>query len=118
MPILTATDLSLHYGTTTALDDVTLEVEKNEFVCLRGASGSGKTSLLLIAGGMLRPTSGALRFANADLYGLEPAKRAKLRAAQIGFVFQSFHLVPYLDIVDNEEQGRAEVGSGVEHHRC
>jgi ABC-type lipoprotein export system ATPase subunit len=99
--MLTLRDVTLRYGSTTALDAMSLDVARGEFVSVRGPSGSGKTSLLLIAGGMLRPTSGSLRFANRDLYELDSPARAALRASEIGFVFQTFHLVPYLDIVDN-----------------
>jgi len=99
--ILQLEEVSLRYGTITALDRVSLEIGKGEFVCLRGPSGCGKTSSLLLAGGMLRPTEGTVQLAGRDLYALDPRSRSEIRASQIGFVFQTFHLVPYLDIVDN-----------------
>jgi len=86
---------------TTALEDVTLTVEQGEFVCLCGHSGSGKTTLLLATGAMLRPSEGTVRVAGTDVYSLSPGERAAFRAKHIGFVFQMFHLVPYLDITKN-----------------
>ncbi len=100
-PLLQLEDVSLRYGTTTALDNLSLDIRTGEFVCLRGPSGSGKTSMLLLAGGMLRPTSGIVQLNGRDLYALDTKSRGDLRASEIGFVFQMFHLVPYLDIVDN-----------------
>ncbi|HJO09342.1 MAG TPA: ABC transporter ATP-binding protein, partial [Verrucomicrobiota bacterium] len=72
-----------------------------EFVAVRGPSGSGKTTLLLTLGGMQRPSAGTVQLAGQDLYGLPPSERAKLRSSEIGFVFQMFHLVPYLDLLGN-----------------
>jgi len=88
-------------GKVHALDGVSLRVGDGEFVAVRGASGSGKSTLLLTVGGMVRPTSGRVTVAGADLYALSPNERARLRADKIGFVFQLFHLVPYLDILEN-----------------
>ncbi len=84
-----------------ALDTVDLDVAAGEFVVVRGPSGSGKTTLLLTLGGMIRPTSGTVELDGRDLYALSPAARARLRAEKIGFVFQMFHLVPYLTAVEN-----------------
>ena len=94
-------DVSLHYGETVALGDASLDVAEGEFVCLRGPSGSGKTTLLLLAGGMLRPTTGTVELAGRDLYGLDAAARTEVRAKMVGFVFQTFNLIPYLDLADN-----------------
>lgn len=88
-------------GEVRSLDGVSLAVRRGEFVCLRGPSGCGKTTLLLTLGGMLRPSSGKLRVADRDIYALSSAERARFRAEQIGFVFQMFHLVPYLGLLDN-----------------
>ncbi len=84
-----------------ALDDVCLSVEAGEFMAVRGPSGSGKSTLLLTVGGMVRPTEGRAVVDGQDLYALSSPQRAKLRAEKIGFVFQMFHLVPYLDILEN-----------------
>jgi putative ABC transport system ATP-binding protein len=87
--------------TVDALTDVSLVVSPGEFVVVRGPSGSGKTTLLLTLGGMLRPTAGMVRVDGTDLYGLSEAERAAFRARRIGFVFQMFHLVPYLTAIEN-----------------
>ena len=85
----------------TSLDRFTAEVAEGEFVAVRGPSGSGKTTLLLTLGGMKRPSDGSVQLAGRDLYALSPAERARLRSSEIGFVFQMFHLVPYLDLLGN-----------------
>lgn len=84
-----------------ALDDVSIEIDAGEFVAIRGPSGCGKTTLLLTAGGLLHPDSGELTIAEQRPYDLPPNERAKFRNEQIGFVFQQFHLVPYLSLLDN-----------------
>ncbi len=85
----------------TSLDRFTAKVAKGEFVAVRGPSGSGKTTMLLTLGGMQRPSAGSVQLAGRDLYALSPAERARLRSSEIGFVFQMFHLVPYLDLLAN-----------------
>ena len=85
----------------TSLDRFTAEVAEGEFVAVRGPSGCGKTTLLLTLGGMQRPSDGSVQLAGRDLYALSPAERARLRSSEIGFVFQMFHLVPYLDLLGN-----------------
>jgi len=84
-----------------ALDGVSLDVEKGQFVVLRGPSGSGKTTLLMTVAGMLKPTSGVVSFEEQDVYAMTPRQRGRFRAENIGFVFQMFHLVPYLNVLDN-----------------
>lgn len=88
-------------GQVNALGEVSLEINKGEFVVIRGPSGSGKTTLLMAVGGMLRPTSGRVVVDGNDVYAMSERNRAKFRARNIGFVFQMFHLVPYLNIVEN-----------------
>jgi ABC-type lipoprotein export system ATPase subunit len=88
-------------GAVTALADVTLRLGAGEFVAVRGPSGCGKTTLLLAVGGLLRPDSGKVVVAGQDLYALGEEARARFRAGTIGFVFQQFHLVPYLSVIDN-----------------
>ncbi|MBC7288366.1 MAG: ABC transporter ATP-binding protein [Armatimonadetes bacterium] len=84
-----------------ALDEVTMQVARGEFVVARGPSGSGKTTLLLTIGGMIRPTAGTVSIDGEDVYAMSPAARARLRAKKIGFVFQMYHLVPYLTALEN-----------------
>jgi len=84
-----------------ALDDFSLQVEDGEFVAVRGPSGSGKSTLLLTVGGMIRPTEGRVLTRDTDLYGLSRADRARFRANNLGFVFQMFHLAPYLSVLEN-----------------
>lgn len=85
----------------TVLRNVTLRVNPGEFIVIRGPSGSGKTTLLLMIGGMLQPTEGSVRIDTTDLYSLSVTERARFRAEHIGFVFQMFHLIPYLTSVEN-----------------
>ena len=88
-------------GDVQALRDVNLRIEKGEFVALCGPSGSGKTTLLMTVAAMLRPTAGTVCVEQRDLYAMSIRDRAEFRARNIGFVFQMFHLVPYLNIVEN-----------------
>ncbi len=88
-------------GNVTALDNVTLSIKSGELTAVRGPSGCGKTTLLLIAGGLLSPSSGQVNLDGLDPYELSPEKRTSLRAETIGFVFQQFHLIPYLTVRQN-----------------
>ena len=84
-----------------ALDGVSLDIAEGEFLAVRGPSGSGKTTLLLTMGAMLRPTEGRVLVAGHDVCAMTARDRARLRAETIGFVFQMFHLVPYLNALEN-----------------
>ena len=88
-------------GPIVAVDDVSVSVEAGEFVAVVGPSGCGKTTLLLVAGGLLRPENGEVSIDGTDPYSLSGEQRARFRAEQIGFVFQQFHLVPNLNVLDN-----------------
>jgi len=88
-------------GTVTALDRVDIAVDEGEFLTIKGPSGSGKSTLLLTVGGMIRPSEGRVVVGDADLYSLSSQGRARFRAQSIGFVFQMFHLVPYLSVLEN-----------------
>lgn len=85
----------------TALKEVSFSVRPGELLAVRGPSGCGKTTLLLIAGGLLRPSDGQMSIDGQDPYGLSPEMRSRLRAETIGFVFQQFHLIPYLTVRQN-----------------
>lgn len=78
-----------------------MTIAKGEYVAVVGPSGSGKTTLLSILGGMLSPDSGTVTLENISLYDLSINERAKLRRERIGFVFQTFNLLPYLSALDN-----------------
>lgn len=84
-----------------ALRGIDLTVETGEFVCIMGQSGSGKSTLLTILGGMCHPTSGIVEVDGTALYRLNDDGLADFRARHFGFVFQSFHLVPYLTALEN-----------------
>jgi len=84
-----------------ALDGVSLNVSEGELVTVNGPSGCGKTTLLLTAGGLLYPDEGNISLNGLDLYHIPPEKRAVERAENIGFVFQQFHLIPYLNVLEN-----------------
>jgi ABC-type taurine transport system ATPase subunit len=84
-----------------ALDAVDLEVHPGELVAVVGPSGSGKSTLLFTAGGLLTPDAGQVSLDGRDLYALTQAQRARLRVSEIGFVFQTFNLVPYLTCLEN-----------------
>ena len=84
-----------------ALVDVSISVEAGEFVCVQGPSGCGKSTLLLAGGGLLAGDAGQVLIDGQDPYALAPDERAALRASRVGFVFQQFHLVPYLSVLDN-----------------
>lgn len=88
-------------GKVTALHDVSFSVDPGEVVAVRGPSGCGKSTLLLTAGTLLRPTEGSVAIDGNNPYALAPNSRSALRAGTIGFVFQQFHLVPYLSVIDN-----------------
>ena len=85
----------------TAVNDMSLEIASGEFVALGGSSGCGKSTILLIAGGLLRPDQGELEIMGTRPYEVDSTRRASIRSQYIGFVFQQFHLVPYLDALDN-----------------
>ena len=87
--------------TVEALKGVSVQVEPGKFKLVQGPSGCGKTTLLLAAGGLLAPDAGAVRVDGQDLYALSPDGRARFRADHIGYVFQQFHLIPYLNVLDN-----------------
>ncbi|GAA2660316.1 MULTISPECIES: ABC transporter ATP-binding protein [Actinosynnema] len=87
----------------TALDGVTLTLERGTFTAVMGPSGSGKSTFLNCAAGLERPTSGAVRLGGADLSGLDENRLTALRRDRVGFVFQGYNLVPSLDVLRNVE---------------
>jgi putative ABC transport system ATP-binding protein len=88
-------------GIVTILDGVTLDVPAGQFVAVIGPSGSGKSTLLGLLAGLDRPTTGSVRIDGVDLSSLDEDAVARLRLARIGYVFQSFHLIPTLTALEN-----------------
>ncbi len=105
MPLINITNLTKHYTsgeeTVEALRGVDIAIESGEFITIMGQSGSGKSTLLSVLGGMNHPTTGEVEMAGVKLYQLPGEKLADFRAQNLGFVFQSFHLIPYLTAVEN-----------------
>jgi putative ABC transport system ATP-binding protein len=88
------------------LHGVNLNVQKGEMVAIMGPSGSGKSTLLNTIGLLDRPTSGSYLLDGKEVSKLSPAELAKVRGQKIGFIFQSFNLLPYLSAIDNVELGQ------------
>jgi len=84
-----------------ALRDINLRIEKGTFSIVCGPSGSGKTTLLMTIAAMLRPTQGRVYIEEKNLYNISSQDRAGFRAKNIGFIFQMFHLIPYLNTIEN-----------------
>jgi len=105
MAYIVAENLSKHYGNgnsvVAAIRNISFDIESGEFVGLMGESGAGKSTLLSIMGAMNTPSSGSLMVDDIDIYSLRPEQRADFRREFLGFVFQSFHLIPYLNVVEN-----------------
>ncbi len=105
MCILKATNLKKYYGEgetqVKALDGVSLEVNKGEFVSIIGTSGSGKSTLLHMLGGLDNPTEGTVVIDDKDISGLKGDELCIFRRRKIGFIFQSFNLVPSITVYDN-----------------
>ncbi len=105
MAFMQADSLSKKYTsgdvTVEALKGVSLEVQRGEFVAIVGESGAGKSTLLSLLGGLDRPSGGRLVVDELDVYGLKGEKLADFRSEYLGFVFQSFQLIPYLTALEN-----------------
>jgi putative ABC transport system ATP-binding protein len=84
-----------------ALDAVSLKIERGSFVAITGSSGCGKTTLLLTLGGLVRPSSGAVHFEGKNLYDLPRQELSLFRNRKVGFVLQTFNLIPYLTALEN-----------------
>ncbi len=103
--ILETQDLKKYYGAgenqVRALDGVTLSIRQGEFVAVVGTSGSGKSTLLHMLGGLDRPTSGKVMVDGKDIFRLKDDALCIFRRRKIGFVFQSYNLVPVLNVEEN-----------------
>jgi putative ABC transport system ATP-binding protein len=105
MSFIVCKNIAKRYGqgdsTVNAIDKIELVIENGEFVALMGESGAGKSTLLSILGAMNRPTTGRYVVDDIDVYGLTAEKRSDFRREYLGFVFQSFHLISYLTVLEN-----------------
>ena len=105
MQVLETKDQKKYYGAgdtlVKALDGVDLQVENGEFVAIVGTSGSGKSTLLHMLGGLDRPTGGSVLVEGRDIFALKDEELTIFRRRKIGFVFQSYNLVPVLSVYDN-----------------
>jgi putative ABC transport system ATP-binding protein len=100
-----------------ALDGVSLTVEEHEFLFVVGESGSGKSTLLFTIGGLVRPSSGQVHVEDTPVYDVSVGRRARLRLHRIGFVFQTFNLVPYLTALENVQVPLCLAGKGNREQR-
>ena len=105
MGILETNNLKKYYGSgdtmVKALDGVNFSVENGEFIAIIGTSGSGKSTLLHMIGGLDRPTSGTVKVAGKDIFSLKDDALTIFRRRKIGFIFQSYNLVPVLNVYEN-----------------
>ena len=105
MGYIIAENLTKTYGSgdavVAAVDGISFKIEEGEFVGIMGESGAGKSTLLGMMGAMNAPTSGSLVVEDIDVYSLRQEQRADFRREFLGFIFQSFHLVPYLTVLEN-----------------
>ncbi len=97
--------------TITALRDLNLTIGDGEWLAVQGRTGHGKTTLLQILGGLDRPSAGTITFAGHDLAQLREARVTRLRAESIGFIFQTFNLVPTLSAAENVESALIPLGT-------
>jgi putative ABC transport system ATP-binding protein len=98
-------------GTVTAVRGINLSIGQSEFISIMGESGAGKSTLLSMLGGLLSPTSGEILIGGIDIYKLSTDKRADFRREFMGFIFQSFQLIPYLNVLEN-----VQLPLAVTHH--
>ena len=133
MDIVTVNDLTKIYKQGTdevhAVDHVSFSVKKGEFVAIIGQSGSGKTSLLNLIGGIEHPTSGIVEIDGVDIHAIDDNALAQIRRQKIGYIFQDFNLIPILTaseniimplLLDSKKVDKAELKSlaeflGIEH---
>lgn len=105
MPLIELQDVSKLYGfgdaTTVALDEISLQIEAGEFVAIMGPSGSGKSTLMNIIGLLDQPTQGMYKLNGRAVERFRASRQARIRRDSVGFVFQSFNLLPKLTVLDN-----------------
>ena len=121
VPAVEVRDLSRRFDgppDVVALAPCSFQIQRGEFVSIAGPSGSGKTTLLSILGLLDTPTSGEYLLAGDDVASLSDRERTAIRAHEIGFVFQAFHLVNYRSVIDNVELGLTYQGIGRQRRRA
>jgi len=101
--MLVVENLSKRYGTRSILDGVALSVVAGEYIAIVGESGAGKSTLLNLVAGLETPDAGTIKIDGADIAALDDNARTRLRRTRIGFVFQAFHILPQLTLVQNVE---------------
>lgn len=101
MAILEVSHLEKQFGATQVLQDISFSLEKGQALSIIGASGSGKTTLLNLIGTLEQPDSGTIRIAGVDVSKLGRGEAARFRNRKIGFVFQAYHLLPELTVLEN-----------------
>jgi putative ABC transport system ATP-binding protein len=116
MSYIVADDLVKKFGngdaTVTAVAGISFKINEGDFIGIMGESGAGKSTLLGMMGAMNAPTSGRLIVDDIDVYSLGQEQRADFRREFLGFIFQSFHLVPYLTVIENVMLPLAVVKAG------
>src|ERR1039457_826017 len=105
-------------STVNALAGVDLVIEDGEWLAIQGPTGHGKTTLLQVLGGLDRPTSGVVHFDGQDLAALRESQVTKVRAASIGFIFQTFNLIPTLSAQENVEAALVPLGVPARERRA
>lgn len=105
-------------GPVHAMRSVSLSADAGDFLAVQGPSGCGKTTLLLVAGALLAPDAGRVVIAGQDPYALASDARARFRGTTIGFVFQQFHLIPYLSVLENVMAPAMATGSSQAKERA
>ena len=122
MSYIIAENLAKKYGSgdaaISAVDNMSFQIEEGEFIAIMGESGAGKSTLLGMMGAMNAPTSGRLVVDDIDIYSLGQEQRADFRREFLGFIFQSFHLVPYLTVLENVLLPLAVVKAGKKKKRA
>ena len=122
MSYIIAEELVKKYGTgaaaVTAVTDISFQIEPGEFIGVMGESGAGKSTLLSIMGAMNAPTSGRFVVDDIDVYSLPQEKQADFRREFLGFIFQSFHLLPYLTVFENVILPLTIIKAGRKHKRA
>jgi putative ABC transport system ATP-binding protein len=122
MNYIIAENLTKQYGNgdtaVSAVDNINFQIEEGEFISIMGESGAGKSTLLGMMGAMNAPTSGRFLVDGIDIYSLGQEQRADFRREFLGFIFQSFHLIPYLTVLENVLLPLAVVKAGKKKKRA